>query len=212
MEPLNHLHICAAARLAHGDLFEIDRQLTGGHDLNGQWVLLVKQALIAVANLTDLELTVRRIYKEQPEVSAEYKKWQRQFDFAKYVRNILVGHTNPALIEKAIEWKPELYSLLGEDDENARLLINVFLLETAINTYVGDDEKHLVFEEDTDLVYQPDWRRFLGFLGDVVRGGIAFLALLIGVLELPAKPSDAERMEFFKKAGLTTFKRITRGR
>ena len=136
MEPLNHLHIYAAARLAHGDLFEIDRQLAGGHDLNGQWVLLVKQTFIAVASLTDLELTVRRIYKEQPKVYAEYKKWQRQFDFAKYVRNILVGHTNPALIEKAIEWKPELYSLLGETDENARLLINVFLLETAINTYV----------------------------------------------------------------------------
>ena len=102
--------------------------------------------------------------------------------------------------------------MLGETDENASLLINVFLLETAINTYVDDDEKHLVFDGDTDLVYPPDWRRFSGFLGDVVRGGIAFLALLIGVLELPGKPSDAERMELFKKAGLTTFKRIIRGR
>jgi hypothetical protein len=209
---LNPLNICLAARIAHGDLLEIDRQLTVGRDLDGQWILLVKLALISVANLTDLEVTVRQIYKEHPEVSVEFKKWSKRFGFAKYVRNILVGHTNDALIAKAIEWKPELLSLLHSDDQRANFLINVFVLETALNTYVDDNERHLVFEGDTDLMHPPDWKRFLIFLTEVVRGGLGFLAVLIEAVrgDIPEPPEGAELMTLYEEAGRTTFKRITK--
>jgi hypothetical protein len=97
--PTDHLHIADAAHLAHGDLVEIDRQLTERRELDAQWLLLVKLSLVSVAKVTDLELSVRSIYKEHPEVPEEFKRWKSQFEFAKYIRNVLVGHTHGPLIE-----------------------------------------------------------------------------------------------------------------
>lgn len=210
--PRNPLHICAAARLAESDLMEIDRQLSQGGELDGQRVLLVKLALISVANLADLEVTVRDIYRQHPEVSVEYKKRSKQFEFAKYVRNIFVGHTNDSLISKSIEWKPELRSLLASDENKARFLVNLFVFETALNTYVNDKEAHLIFDGDTDLMYPPDWKRFLIFLTDIVRGSLAFLAALIkaALEEIPLTPEGEELMSMYVKAGRTTFRRITK--
>jgi len=206
------LHICAAARLAQADLIEVDRQLSAKHNLDGQWVLLVKLALVSVANLDDLEKAVRPIYVRHPGVSVEYKKFAKHFGFAKYVRNILVGHTNEHLIAKSIEWKPELRSLLLESRPDAAFLTNLFILETAINTYVDQAEKHLIFDSETDLVYPPDWHRFLTFLEQVVRGGLGFLGALIEAVqaEIPPSPHGDELKKLYEAAGQTTFRRITK--
>jgi hypothetical protein len=210
--PLNSLHVYAAARVARIDLVEIDRQLTNEHELDDQWMLLVKFALISVANLTDLQVTVRHMYKKHPEVAAEFKKWNEQFKFAKYVRNIFVGHLDDTLISKAIEWKPELLSLISRDDDRDNFLLNLFILETALNTYVDAKERHLVFDGDTDLIFPPNWNRFLVFLTAIVRGGIAFLETLIRAVraDIPPVPEDAELMMLYRSAGRTVFKRITK--
>jgi hypothetical protein len=212
--PTDYVPIAVAARLAHGDLIEIDRRLADARKLDAQWLLLVKLALVSVANVTDLELSVRSIYMEHPDVSAEFKRWKGQFEFAKYIRNVLVGHTNDALINKAIEWKPELLHLISSNDGNSTFLINLAVLETALNTYVDANEKHIIFGGDTDLMYPPDWTRFLIFLTEVVRGAIGFLAALIAAASthIATAPAGADLMARYVAAGRTTFKRITKGR
>lgn len=211
---LNPPYICMTARLALGDLTEIDRQLTDAGELNAHWLLLVKQSLISIANLTDLELTARQIYKTNPEVSVAFKTHSKKFEFAKYVRNIVVGHSNEKLLEKALEWKPEIHWLLFDESENATFLVNLFVLETAMNTFVDDNGKHLVLAGDSDLTYPPDWNRFLQWLTDIIRGGITFLVALLSATQpmLPTPPpkEGPEMIELFAKAGLTTFKRVTK--
>ena len=172
---MNYARICIAARLSLGDLREADRQLIAHQEVDGRWMLLVKQCLVALANLTDLERTITPIYKTNPEVSTAFKAHAKSFEFAKYVRNIVVGHTNESLLEKALEWKPELNWFLADDRDMATLVTNLFVLETAMNTYVDEQERHLIFGGDTDLLYPPDWDRFVNWLQQVVHGGIAFL-------------------------------------
>src|SRR5579883_2150908 len=133
--PHNLLHTCCAARITLGDLREIDRQLSEAGELNAHCLLLVKQCLVAVANLTDLERSIRFIYKTNPEVSSVFKVQVKAFEFAKYVRNIMVGHIDAALLAKAIEWKPEVNWLLTDNDDKATFLVNLFVLESALNTY-----------------------------------------------------------------------------
>jgi hypothetical protein len=214
--PINYFHACCAARVALDDLIEVERQLSQADQLNSHWLLLVKQCLIAVANLTDLERTIRALYKSNPEISSEFKSRKKEFEFAKYVRNKMVGHMEPELIEKAIEWKPELNWLLHDNDEKASVSVNLVILETALNTYVGRDQKHLVFEGDSDLAYPPDWQRFLGWLTAIVRDGIKFLELVVSVAQkqLPTPPdkNSSEAMTLFVKAGNTTFHMITKSR
>jgi hypothetical protein len=212
---MNYLHLCLSARLLQGDLIVIDRQLSAHEGSDQGWFVLTKTALIAAANLVDLERSVRRMYKEFPELATTYKSYEKQFEFAKYLRNKLVGHTEDRLLDKAIEWRPELLYLIGKDDEAATYIINLFILETAINTYVDQNGKHKVLDSETDLVIPDDRAKFLICLTDIVRGGIDFLAKLIVTarIHITEPPDNFEhKMILAMKAGKTEFKFLTKDR
>jgi len=62
-------------------------------------------------------------------------------------------------------------------------------------------------------MYPPDWTRFLIFLTEVVRGGIAFLATLIAATSTHiAAREGADLMARYAAAGRITFRRVTKAR
>jgi len=199
------------SQLLKADLVEIDRQLEdiGFKDMSS--MLLVKQVFLTIANVVDFELTVRPLYKENRELSTEYKKASKEYEFAKYLRNKFIGHVKQELIKKAIEWKPELRYLLkitGERD--ITFMFNLFILETAINTYVNADGSHKVFESETDLIYPPDLKRFLVYLTFVVKSAIEYLTKLgeaLGKNVEMLDPSE-QKLEHWLAAGETDFEFI----
>ena len=214
MSDLYYLHLCISARLALGDLVEIDRELSEFNGSGQTWFIMVKHALISAANVTDLERTMRVIYKEAPDAAVQYKALEKKLKFAKYLRNILVGHVDESLVAKAIEWKPELLFILSNDEPTTTVLINEWLLETAINTYVDDQGVHRIFGGDTDMSYPPDHERFLIFLTEVIRGGITFLKAVVQATRnhMTPPPGDWEgKLSLFVAAGATEFKHITKG-
>lgn len=199
------------ANLIRSDLVEIDRQLSDGFRHDMSTMLLVKQTFLTITNLVDFELAIRLLYKKHPQLSAKYKENAKNYDFSKYLRNKFVGHVKPELITKAIEWKPELrYSFNSVGDQGMMYVFNLFVLETAINSYVEQDGKHKVFESETDLVYPPDFERFLMYLERIIRSAIKFLDELCTALgEAIEKPTPQEqKLEHWKKAGETTFEFI----
>lgn len=171
-EQINYVHILIAARLAQADLHTADAALKGGQGLPMELVLM-RHLLIAVANVADLEATVRSLYQAHPELSALAGPHRKAFEFAKYLRNISVGHLNPSLSAKTLEWHPELNKTLRDSAEHALWITSYLVLETAINTYVNEDG-HRFFEGDTDLVIPDERRRFLNFLGETVHAAMAF--------------------------------------
>jgi len=198
-------------QLLKADLVEVDRQLRDSGFKDMASMLLVKQALLAIANLVDLETTVRPLYKEHQELSAAYKKAAKEFEFAKYLRNKFVGHVKVELIEKAIEWKPELrYSLKKVDDRDMMFIFNLFVLETAINTYVHTDGAHKLFDSETDLSHSPSLERFLIFLTFVVQSGINYLAQLSEAIgkNVEMLDSSEQNLEHWLSAGQTVFEFI----
>ena len=92
-----------AARILQADLVAVDAHFSdfGISDMKG--VICLKNALITLANLVDLERSIRGIYAEHRELSAGFSAHQKQYEFSKYLRNKLVGHVHSDLIEKAIE-------------------------------------------------------------------------------------------------------------
>ncbi len=133
----------------------------------------MKQLLVSCTNVTDLELICRALYKNHPDISEIITPHRRNFEFAKYLRNIAVGHINPALSQKTLEWRPELNAVLTNLDASADAFLGYAVLEPALNTFVNG-KKHRVFDSDTDLAYPPDMTRFLNFLGSTVCVGIAY--------------------------------------
>ncbi len=208
---LDYVRIVISARLAHGDLVAADKALEAGPDDHAMRLVLLKQLLVSCANVADLEGISRGLYNDHPELNEIISTNRRGFEFAKYMRNIAVGHVNPALCRKAIEWRPELNALLAAPDAGADAFLSYAILETAINTFV-DGERHKVFESDTDLAYPPDLTRFLNYLGETVHAGIAYCSALSAIAVSRAKLPDYREkwFELAAKAGHTEFKFITR--
>ncbi|WP_321467842.1 hypothetical protein [Halarcobacter sp.] len=174
-------------------------------------MLLIKHAFLTIANFVDFELTVRTLYKVHNELSKNFKKFSKEYEFAKYLRNKFVGHIKYELIEKAIEWKPELrYSLQRIEEDGIMFIFNIFILETAINTYVDENGKHKIFDSDTDLVYPPDLKRFMIFLTNIIRSSIDYLTKLSFILKQDIEILDPEKqnIEHWIAAAKTEFKFI----
>lgn len=196
------------SQLLKADLIEIDRQLEviGFKDMSS--VVLVKQAFIAIANLVDFELKVRPRYAVHRNLSEIYAKASKEFQFAKYLRNKFIGHIKPELLEKALEWKPELrYLLKSTDKPEVIFMYNLWVLETAINSYVNQDGTHKIFESETDLMYPPDLKRFLIFLTHIVKSGIEYLEALSTAIGEGIEMADftQQDLEYWIAAGKTEF-------
>jgi hypothetical protein len=191
------------------DLTTVDAHFTsiGIGDLNG--IVYLKTALVALANVTDFETALKPTYRAKPEPSELFKPLQKNLVFAKYLRNKFVGHIHASLITKAIEWQPLLRKVSSDlNDPKAMLLVNIWLLETTINTYVADDGSHRVFSGETDLMYPPDWYRFLDFMENTIRGSILYLQLLnkLWAPELIAAQQTGSEIESALEAGKTNFR------
>lgn len=208
---MDHVHIVISARLAHGDLVAADAALEGAPSDHGVRLIFLKHLLVSCANVTDLELICRPLYKDHPAISEVITPHRRNFEFAKYIRNIAVGHVNPALSHKTLEWRPELNAVLTQPGAPAEVFLSYAVLETAINTFV-DDERHRIFDSDTDLAYSPDLTRFLNFLGATVHVGIAYCeAVAAAALKRANLPDFNENwLELSAKAGATDFAYIKR--
>lgn len=206
--PTSNLDRYIAARLLHADLSAIDAHLSEKGISHMDGIIYIKNGLLSLANVVDFERTVRDLYKQNTTLSAVFSENLRYYEFAKYLRNKLVGHIHADLIEKAVEWKPELkYLATRMDEPEIMFLANLFVLETAINTYVGTDGKHKVFDSETDLTYPPDWKRFSGYLLASVRSAVHYLRDLCEVLRTAIDhptPGKVD-LELWLKAGETNF-------
>ena len=167
--------------LLQSELIEIDKLLQSKLEGGMLQMLLIKNTFLTVSNFVDFELTVRSMYQNSPELSRIYKKADKQFQFAKYIRNKFIGHIKDELIQKSIEWRPELKYMLVKKDMG--YFYNLFILETVINTYVDNDGKHKIFTSDTDLIYSSDMNRFLEYLYLIVQTAINFLTKLSEILK-----------------------------
>ncbi|MEN2752397.1 hypothetical protein AAIR29_12230 [Psychrobacter sp. FBL11] len=198
------------ARLIKSDLIEINSQFQNYSLKDMSSIILVKQALVSIANLVDFERTIRPIYHKHKALSAIFNKKYNEYEFAKYIRNKFIGHIKIDLLTKTIEWKPELRYLLHEtNDPNVMFLYNIWVLETAINSFVDLDGKHKVFHSDTDLTYPPDCQRFLNFFTQTTQSAIEYLNNLDEILYAAINEDEKkESLEHWLLAGKTDFKFI----
>lgn len=202
------------SRIIHGDLIVANGELTGQLGPTGTWLLPLKAVLMALGNLIDLQGPLRLLFRGEPLLAEKVKRLERDLQFAKYLRNVFVGHINQDLLAKAYEWRPELRNLPNVRELNGTFVLNLFVLETAINTYVAPDGSHGMFSSETDLVYPPDMERFCGWLSSTVHAAMDICDLLGAITHKLVLPLDnhPEMLEAFKAAGLTEFARIRKGR
>ncbi|MEL7106263.1 MAG: hypothetical protein AAGM21_10110 [Pseudomonadota bacterium] len=173
----------------------------------------VKTAFLAFHNLCEFEKSIRSMYADHRELSSLFDDCRANAEFFSYLRNKFTGHIIDDLIDKTLEWKPELPLTLDRDHDAGIILVyNFWLLETAINTYVDPEGNHKVFDSETDLMYPPDSERFESALITTIDQATKFLSAVEVIFKptVSSPASEEEKLELFMKAGLTDFAFLTK--
>ncbi|EGT7892641.1 hypothetical protein JE299_000423 [Salmonella enterica] len=201
------------SNLLKADLIEIDKQFQSGGIKDMTRIILLKHSFLTISNVVDFENTIRTVYRHHRGLSEIYKNSEDEYLFVKYLRNKFIGHIQNELLTKAIEWKPEIRYIFDKvDNPDVMYVLNLWVLETAINTYVKEDEArtHYIFESETDLMYPPDMERFLLFLAKVIKSAIDYLDALGVALssDLAIQDNTEVNLDYWMVAGKTEFQRI----
>lgn len=207
-------HICMAAMIARGGLKTAHEALEGSNDKLPFRLVLLRSIILEISNIADLAEQSGSLYKDDRRLGELHKQAKDGMDFAKYLRNKYVGHLVSGLADKTFEWQPYANKLVGSTDEQSATAISWFALETAINTYVTENDEHKVFDTETDLNYPPDQTRFLNFLGDTALRTLAYADELIAVSRDQFSVPDVEKdmLELAMKAGKTDFAYLRKGK
>jgi len=210
---MNNLYKAITLRIVLADLKELDRQFSNpqkeGTSL--MFFLSIKNALIIVSNFVDEELKLRYLYKENRDLSQIFKKEEKAYTFTKYLRNKFAGHISSELIEKAIEWRPDIRLGLDQlDNQEVMYITNLYVLETAINSYVDENQKNKYFPfNNFDFIYPPDYEEFLKFLTIIIRNSIEYLETTLKVLDISnyqLSTTSPKSIMHWVKAAETEFK------
>lgn len=175
----------------------------------------MKIAFFAFHDLCDLERHMRTMYSQHKGLSKKFDIFRANAEFSSYLRNKFAGHLTDDLVDKALEWKPELKMLLDKEyDSKLISVFNLFFLETAINTYVDNQGRHKLFDSETDLVYPPDEKRFRETLLKSIDDASDFLQALEQVLRplVSIPKTQEEQLKLFARAGGTDFEYLRKGK
>ena len=178
-------------------------------------IAYIKIAFFAFHNLCDLERSIRSMYSQYSGLSEKFDAFKANAELFSYLRNKFAGHLTNDLVEKALEWKPELKMMLDKEyDPRMVSVFNLFFLETAINTYVDDQGQHKLFDSETDLVYPPDEKRFRETLQESIDDASEFLDALEHILRPQVRIPETreEQFKLFIKAGGTDFEYLRKGK
>lgn len=169
----------------------------------------IRSCLVALAEADSIRRSLGPFYRAAPELGGMGTTLKAPLEFASYLRNKFAAHIVPELVEKALEWRPELRAAATRSPELWPLACNAFLLETAINTYTTDGTPRF-FDSDTDLIYPPDSRRFRSFILETSLKTESFLDSANSALQ-PVVAEDAQdSMLQFVKAAKTDFSFLKR--
>jgi hypothetical protein len=224
---LNYRHICTAAMIANNGLrmaHSAASQLGKGEEvpdmervieLSSMRLMFVRHIMLEITNIADVADKSRALFKDHSDLGRLHGECVKAFDFCKYIRNKYVGHLEPELADKTFEWEPNAYHTIGQSSVGEQYFMSLFVLETAINTYVDPDTSHKIFDSETDLRYPPNEKRFYDFLGKTAEDALNFSDCLIEVTASYVEVPDMEKTwkSLAIKAGGTQFRYLAkRGR
>ena len=78
-------------------------------------IAYIKIAFFAFHNLRDLERRIRSMYSQYRGLSEKFDSIKANAELFSYLRNKFAGHLTNDLVEKALEWKPELKMMLDKE-------------------------------------------------------------------------------------------------
>lgn len=162
----------------------------------------LKPHLIALNNSKDFIDGVSFYIKDNEMILKNRKQITLHLECCKYLRNKICGHLDDTFCEMAKKWEPtSLYKLSLEtprEDEN-KLRVDFFikaLIESAINSYRIDNPTQSFFCSEIDILYPPNYKEFMDFIGYVNEKNIQLLSNIADHLRPQIKFHDGLKGAF----------------
>lgn len=132
---------------------------------------------------------------------------KKKLVFANHFRNRGIGHLNGTLLNRAVQWSPQIFYEGAKENELFRLIeSHRAIIESCINSFIDSEGAQKVFGTEIDLMYSPNAEQFYSYLSEMVTEAISWLsdALTITSEEIDYH-TDEEIQELAAIAGQTNF-------
>lgn len=107
------------------------------------------------------------------QISRELKK---ELEFINHLRDHMCAHIDENTIEKLVQWEPTIFNKDFLEIENAQdYFIYKSMLETGINSFLAEDGRQKVFNQEIDLYLKQDNEMFMSYLSSVTDKVVDFL-------------------------------------
>lgn len=136
---------------------------------------LLKNGFLAYSMLNDALKTLSKYTIGDEDLSSKLKGLRRKLEFMNHLRNKCSGHLDDAILDKAIQWEPSLFTEQHVNNEHHIFLVYRTLLESAINSYMDENGKQKYFGSEIDLFYPPNWDSFIHFMSESELASSSFL-------------------------------------
>lgn len=137
----------------------------------------------------------------------ETRALRRKLEFIVHIRNKGVGHLDRALLERAVQWTPEIFHERSRSkDDYLTYLSYKAIMESSINSYLNEEGVQKVFDTEIDFLYPPNAEQFFEFLSEIVNRSIAWLEVGREVIKSEIEfHSDVKINEMASIAAQTNF-------
>jgi len=164
-----------------------------------------RNVFISLHNLKEAMGKMRLNGSEQ--FRAKTRSLRKKLGFINHVRNKAGGHLDRALLERAAQWSPQLFYHNAKGNEKYRVFESYrAVLESSINSFLSDEGRQMVFNNEIDLLYPPDADQFYSFLSDIVSDSIGWLREALETVDSEIDFCGEESIkEFAAVAGKTNF-------
>lgn len=128
--------------------------------------------------------------KDDVDLVQSSRELKKELEFINHLRDHMCAHIDENTIEKLVQWEPTIFNKAFLEIENAQeYFIYKSMLETGINSYLDEDGKQKVFNQEIDLFINHDNEMFMGYLSSVTDKVIDYLWVI--------KNKINEKIEYF---------------
>ena len=145
--------------------------------------------LIALNNCKDFIDTVGLFIKDNVDLRQLRKSLTSQLECIKYIRHRICGHIDDLLAEQAVRWTPQILmdtETIRETEKRDYYVAELFaksIIESTLNSFQKDFSNQTIFKSEIDIMYPPNFREFMTFIGDINEDCISFLEKLSNFLK-----------------------------
>lgn len=172
------------------------------------WIMKLKNTrnvFISLNNVLDI------MNKINLNLSDDYTKFSRnlkkELAFANHFRNRASGHLNEILLERAVQWSPQIFSLISKENEKYKIAeAHRVIIEACTNSFIDHEGKQKVFNTEIDLMYPPDAKLFFIHLQKLITESLEWLTISAeSILSNIRHHTDDEIQELAAIAAKTNF-------